>query len=153
RVGPSFEPRFRCGLGGWLGLDLRLGGGLGRGCDISGFELDRGRVALGLARIRRRFSIFQRVVGHRSDPLTFEQTGAYQIRRLSYASYDRKARSSAANKAFSSGDAATCTWAAPASRKASATLADRQHCSTDSAEISTPSDRAASMKARAERWE
>ena len=59
----------------------------------------------------------------------------------------------APNRAFSSGEAATTTWEAPASRTTAATPAEIQHCGSESADISTPADRAASRNARALRPE
>ena len=55
--------------------------------------------------------------------------GAYRIRpRPSSAITGRNARSNAPNRAFSSGDAATTTWVAPASRTTAATASEMQHC-------------------------
>ena len=62
-------------------------------------------------------------------------------------------RDSSANKAFSSGEAATITRIAPASRSTVATPAEMQSCGTDSADISRPAVRTASRKACALRLE
>ena len=62
-------------------------------------------------------------------------------------------RDSSANKAFSSGEAATITRIAPASRSTVATPAEMQNCGTESADISRPAVRTASRKACALRLE
>src|SRR5581483_2740330 len=63
------------------------------------------------------------------------------------------ADSSAANKACSSGDEATTTRLAPASRRTAAIRGERQYCGRESADISTPAARIASIKACALRPE
>src|SRR3954462_1723042 len=139
------------------GLSLRLARHLLRlGRDFGGLEVDGGRGALGTAGLGSQSCVFRLVVGHRdgsSHLHALNEPDCVGFGPTSYAKRVRKARSKESNKAFSSGVAAIRTCEAPASRNMPATVSERQHCGIARAEISTPSARAASRKARALRRE
>src|SRR4051794_27817941 len=150
---------FRFGLlmRGLFGRGLRLARHLLRlGRDFGCLEVDGGRSALGTAGLGSQSCVFRLVVGHRdgsSHLHALNGPDCVGFGPTSYAKRVRKARSKESIKAFSSGVAATRTCEAPASRSTPATVSDRQHCGMARAEISTPSARAASRKARALRRE
>src|SRR4051812_48591718 len=123
----------------------------GFGRHVGCFQVNGRRRAFDAARIRRRINILRFFLDHPSGSLS-------SLRQISpdstfYRVTGRKARSNAPNNAFSSGEAATMTCVAPASRTTEATPSEIQHCGTAKAEISTPALRDACRNARALRRE